>query len=105
MSAISSATFLSHGSLEAHLLLACARTTLDPKAVEKIRVLLLHQLDWDYVLQTAHEHSIMPLVCRSLSTFPAAVPKEILRRLHGDFFAHARRNLFFTRELLKLLAL
>src|SRR6266850_3748954 len=47
----------------------------------------------------------MPLVCRSLNTFSEAVPKEILHRLHSDFFAHARRNLFFTGELLKLLAL
>jgi hypothetical protein len=47
----------------------------------------------------------MPLVCRSLDTFPEAVPEEILHRLHSDFFAHARRNLFFTGELLKLLAL
>ncbi len=47
----------------------------------------------------------MPLVCRSLNTFPESVPKEILDRLQSDFSAHARRNLFFTRELLKLLAL
>ncbi len=104
-SATSPATFLSNGSLEAHLLLACARTTLDPKVVEKIRGLLKHQLDWDYVLRKAREHRIMPLVCRSLDAFPEAVPKEILHRLQSDFFAHARRNLFFTGELLKLLAL
>ena len=47
----------------------------------------------------------MPLVCRSLNTFRNAVPKEILRKLDRDFSAHARRNLFFTGELLKLLAL
>ncbi|MGH9971336.1 MAG: nucleotidyltransferase domain-containing protein [Pyrinomonadaceae bacterium] len=104
MSGTSPHTFLTPGSPEAHLLLACARTTLDPEVVEKIRGLLKHQLNWDYVLQKAEEHFVMPLVCRSLDSFAEAVPKEILQRLHNDFFAHARRNLFYTGELLKLLA-
>jgi Uncharacterised nucleotidyltransferase len=105
MSATSPATFLSIGSHEAHLLLACSRTTLDSRATEKIRFLLKNELDWNYVLQKAGEHFVMPLVSRSLNTFPEAVPEAILQRLRSDFFAHARRNLFCTRELLKILTL
>jgi Uncharacterised nucleotidyltransferase len=97
--------FLSTASPEAHLMLACARTTLDPVAVEKIIALLQRQIDWDYMLRKAREHFITPLVCRSLTTCSEAVPPEILQRLDRDLSAHTRRNLFLTRELLKLLSL
>jgi hypothetical protein len=104
MSSKSLATPLSDKSLERDLLLACAHTTSDQESAKKIKALLQHQLDWDYVLQKAHEHAIMPLVCRNLSAFPDAVPTETLHQLQAEFADHARRNLFDTRELLKLLA-
>lgn len=77
---------------------------MDAEAAERIRLSLGQQLDWNYVLRKAEEHFITPLVYRSLnSTLPNAVPKEILHGLGSYFLAHARRNLFFTRELLNLL--
>jgi hypothetical protein len=103
MSLNSPVTPLSDKSLERDLLLACAHTTPDQAVRHRIRTLLQHKLDWDYVLGKAHEHAIMPLVCRSLSAFPDAVPNETLHQLQADFAEHARRNLFETRELLKLL--
>jgi len=47
----------------------------------------------------------MPLICRSLNNFRQAVPPEILKQINRDFSFHARRNLLFTKELLRVLAL
>ena len=48
----------------------------------------------------------MPLLYRTLnSTCSDAVPKEILQELREHFYANAGRNLFLTKELIKILEL
>lgn len=91
---------------EAELLLCCARTCMDSERAERIRTLLRADIDWAYLLQTALRHGVMPLLYWSLNnTCPEAVPRAILDQLRDDFHNNARRNLFLTGELLKLLKL
>ena len=95
-----------HTRLEASLLLCCARTCINDKTAEQIKALLKENINWDYLLRTAIWHGVMPLLYCSLNaTCPEAVPKAIMDRLRDYFHLLARRNLFLTRELLKLLNL
>jgi hypothetical protein len=91
---------------EAELLLCCARTCMDSERAERIRTLLRADIDWAYLLETAPQHGMVPLLYWSLNnTCPEAVPRAILDQLRDDFHNNARRNLFLTGELLKLLNL
>jgi hypothetical protein len=63
-------------------------------------------MDWPFLLRTAHQHGVMPLLYRSLSTAcPEAVPQTVLAQLRARFQTNARRNVLLTKELLKLLNL
>ena len=98
----------SHGSgrPEAQLLLACSRTYVDSATATRIKTLLEGELDWEYVLRTAHEHGVTSLLSQSLSSVdPKAAPEEILCRLRSFASDIARYNLFRTRELIKLLGI
>ena len=89
---------------EIQLLLLCARTTQSPDNAERIKALLREDIDWAYLLRSADGHRVTSLVYRSLTaTDPEVVPKDIMDRLHSHVQANRLRNLFLTRELLKLL--
>jgi hypothetical protein len=52
----------------------------------------------------ARAHGVTPLLYRTVSaTCPGAIPEAILDELRNHFYANAGRNLFLTKELLKLL--
>lgn len=91
---------------EAQLLLACARTTLEPMFAERIRSLVRRDLDWMYVLEKTDEHFLTPLVYRNLSAVRSAdMPDEVLNELQDRANANARHNLYRTGELIKLVGL
>jgi hypothetical protein len=91
---------------EIELLLFCARTHIDPAISERIKELLQQDIDWISLIQTATHHGVMPLLYWSLkATCPEVIPQSILSQLRNHFLANALRNLFLTRELLKLLKL
>jgi Uncharacterised nucleotidyltransferase len=63
-------------------------------------------IDWTYLLRIARAHGVMPFLYRSLnSTCSDAVPKLTLEELRDHFYANAGRNLFVTKELLRILDL
>jgi hypothetical protein len=91
---------------EIELLLCCTQTHIDSEIAERIRTLLQQDIDWAYLIQTAAQHGIMPLLYQSLNTTcPEAVPKANLAQLRDYFHSNAFHNLFLTKELLKLLNL
>ena len=91
---------------EVELLLCCTRTCMDSQTAARIVFLLQKDIDWNYLLQTALWHGVIPLLYWSLNfTCPEAVPQVILSQLRECFHNLARRNLFLTGELLKLLSL
>jgi hypothetical protein len=88
---------------EIHLLLDCARTCLDAQGASRIKSLISEDIDWTYLSRIARGHRMMPLLYRTLnSTCSDAVPKEILQELREHFYANAGRNLFLTKELIKI---
>mgnify|MGYP003575257843 CR=1 FL=1 len=89
---------------ENELLLHCVRNY--PNLVESQRLNGLNgsEIDWDYLIQAALAHKVMPLVYHSLQRFWSKVsPPLVLHRLQELFQANARRNLFLSSELARLL--
>lgn len=101
-----SATSATSDRPEVELLLCCARTHIDTLTAERIKTLLQQDINWEYLLQTALQHRVMPLLYRSLNTTcPEAVPQATLEHLRNLFYTKAQHNLFLTSELLKILNL
>ncbi len=91
---------------EVSLLLACARSSLDPDTAGRIRALLGGAVDWDFVLRKAQQNYVAPLLCANLTaTCPELVPPEILSLFRARMLSHAANNLYVTRELVRLLGL
>jgi hypothetical protein len=79
---------------------------MDSERAERVKALLRGDIDWAYLTQTALRHGVMPLLYWSLNTScPETVPQATLAQLRDHFQANARRNVFLTKELLKLLNL
>lgn len=91
---------------EIELLLCCARTQPSSEISQQIQNLVQQSIDWDFLLQTAARHKVLPLLYQNLKTLcPETVPKSVLSELRNFFHTNAARNLFRTQELLKILKL
>jgi hypothetical protein len=91
---------------EIELLLCCARTQPSSEISQQIQNLVQQSINWDFLLQTAARHKVLPLLYQNLKTLcPEAVPKPVLSELRNFFHTNAARNLFLTQELLKILKL
>lgn len=91
---------------EKQLLVACARTRMEPAIADRIRELAAKSLDWEYVFNEAAENSVGPLLERNLRAVAAdAVPQPAMERLKVACRANTVRCLFLTAELHKLLEL
>jgi hypothetical protein len=91
---------------EARLLLACARTRVEPEQERRIKDLLREEMDWDYVLATASRHGTLPLVYSHLSEIgPEGIPESFLQELRRYSQSYMGYNLFLTGELLRILEL
>ena len=91
---------------EIELLLLCARISIEPEIAARILALVPEVQDWEYIVQAAIHHRIIPLLYENLNkTCPQSVPQDVLSRLQGYFRANAKRNLFLTGKLLKILSL
>jgi hypothetical protein len=63
-------------------------------------------IDWNYIVSEAQRHAVLPLVNQNLQAhFPEMVPKPVLRFLNESSRHCQQRNLAFTGELLRILAL
>jgi len=94
------------GSAETELLVSCARTRLDAEHAEGMTALLEHGIDQDRLIRMAGPHGLLPLLYWHLGAIgPGVVSRAMLSRLREHFEANARRNLFLTAELLKVLRL
>jgi hypothetical protein len=89
---------------ETQILLRCARTRMDAANAADLRELLAGAIDWPFLLDAAHHHSMTQLLYRHLDEgFAAMVPAEILDELRRRFQHTARFSLVMTGELLTIL--
>ncbi len=91
---------------EHELLLCVSRTCISTPDAERIHRLLKQEINWDYLVRTAIQQGVMPLLYWNLSnTCPEAVPTGVLSQLKTSFEGNAASNLCLTGELLNLLDL
>jgi len=88
---------------ENELLLLCARTQVSQEHLQKITRLTQEKLDWVYLLATAAQHGILPLLFRNLSTCYEVIPPRYLAQLRIFFMTNSVRNEFLAKELTALL--
>ena len=93
-------------SVEAELVLACARLDLAPDDRGRILQLLDAGVDWALAIAIADGNGVLPLVARHLLALPDGVlPKALLVELWGRHEFAARRKRAMARELLQILEL
>ena len=91
---------------EDELCLLLSRGQLSPDVREQARRLLASPLAWPLVLERARGYEILPLLYRNLQTlgFPG-VPDPVRTELADCFGVNAIRNVLYTKELARILAL
>jgi hypothetical protein len=91
---------------EISLLLSCSRPRIDSEHTDRIKDLFQNNIDWNYLLNLAERHGLIPLLFHHLNSIcPEAVPGPILSRLKNHFNATLGYNRFLMGELLNLLNL
>jgi hypothetical protein len=89
---------------EEEVLFCCARTVMDAQNSDRLQVLLQQDLDWNYLLEVAPLHGMIPLLYTHLKNL-SSVPENVLKQLQTHFEGNAKRNLFLAGELIKTLNL
>lgn len=88
------------------LLLCCARTTVAPQVVARLRELAAANVDWEYLFLLARRHAVVPLLYIQLERHASdLVPHEILRKLRQYYLENSARNTVLTAELCRLISL
>ena len=88
---------------EIELLLACARTTVDAEAHERIEFLLRGSIDWGAVVDAACAHGVVPLLHAALCRAQRSrLPRHVHDRLRIEARANVHHALFVASELVRL---
>src|SRR2546423_11947909 len=75
---------------EKELLLCCARACVGMDDSKRIKRLLRHNIDWEYLINTAREQAVLPLLYLCLHlTCPEEIPPTVLNDLRSEFHANA----------------
>jgi hypothetical protein len=87
---------------EFQMLLDCCSKISERERTERIQRLVSGGFDWDEMLRLAQHHRLVPRVYEQLSGFDA-VPLKFLEKLRVRYQANARRALWFTGELIRIM--
>jgi len=88
---------------EFDLLLACCSAEADRERSARVGRFLDRGPDWVEFARLAEHHSVGPIVYRSLSAFPQALPGLVLEQLRKDYERNAQKSLRLTHELIRIL--
>ncbi len=89
-----------------HLLIDCARASVEPDRAERIRELAAAGLNWDRLLTLARRNGLAPLLYWHLQKICAAsVPARSFASLRDYFHKNTAFSLLLTGELVRLLKL
>ena len=92
-------------SIENELLVCSVRPSVSTEISERIKSLLRQSLDWNYLIEVANEHRIIPVFYDRLQGYQDFVPAAPLAELKERYHRISNSNLGLTGKLLKLLAL
>jgi Uncharacterised nucleotidyltransferase len=88
---------------EQSLLLLIARRDLDAAKANEIRKLLRGSIDWNYLVETARQHGLIPLLYRHLSALQADVPPVEFERIKQETVENSQSVLYLIDQLRLLL--
>jgi hypothetical protein len=89
---------------EREMLLCCSRTHLNDVVLGRVRQLLGGNLDWDFLLRTAHSHGVIPLLHLSLGKSGVeTIPAAAFEQLQNLARTNERKSFLLATELLKLI--
>jgi Uncharacterised nucleotidyltransferase len=95
-----------NSTVSRELLLCCARTTVAPQVVARLREFAATEVDWEYLFLLARRHAVVPLLYVQLERHASdVVPQEILRKLKQHYLENSARNTVLTAELCRLISL
>jgi hypothetical protein len=89
-------------SSEFDLLLACCADPRGDEHGERIHNILLRPLDWERMLRLVDHHRVVPQVYSELSALSDLIPVEHLNALRLRYEDNARKTLWFTGELVRI---
>ena len=98
------ATRSSAASPEFDLLVACCSDSSVNAHPDRIRKLLSHPLDWEQMLRLVDHHRVVPQVYGALSALSSLLPAQPLDALHSRYQDNARKTLWFTTELIRIVS-
>src|SRR6266511_2383106 len=80
---------------EHELLIYSARVCMEAETADGMKALLRKDIDWDYLLQHALQHGMMPLLYWHLQEHcPGLVPEPTLSQFREHFLGNTGKNLF-----------
>jgi hypothetical protein len=88
---------------EFDLLVACCSDSNAGRA-DRIRHFLSGTLDWERLLALVDHHRVVPQAYGALSAFAHLIPVQPLDALRSRYRDNARKTLWFTGELIRILA-
>jgi hypothetical protein len=89
------------------VLLLCTTANISPEGRERLHQILAEGvIDWEYLLNLAEFHNIVPLVAYNLATnsFHSQVPQPYLDRLNQAYNSTLYRNVLLSHELANVLS-
>ena len=91
---------------ELDILLGATSAFVDSSAQERIRQLLDGSIDWDFLLESAQRHRIVPLLNRALrAAGENRIPAPVQAKLHAASFENVWRSLMLISETAESLEL
>ncbi len=86
--------------LEHQILLSIARRVLDAHERNSLQVLLESPIDWDYLITTAHQHALLPLLHKHANS--DRIPGHVRSTLKRESVMNAQTVLFLTGKALEV---
>ncbi|HXM61351.1 MAG TPA: nucleotidyltransferase family protein [Terriglobales bacterium] len=87
---------------EFDLLLACCADSSSDEHTKRIGALLSCRLNWKRLLALVDHHRVVPQVYGELSAYSHLVPTQHLDALRSRYQNNARKTLWFTAELIRI---
>ncbi|MBD2488701.1 nucleotidyltransferase family protein [Aulosira sp. FACHB-615] len=93
-----------HLTHELELLICCSRTHIKEKDLIKVQTLLQKPINWEYLLELAAYHKVLPLIFISLNKIDSqAIPHNIFSTLQKYHYLNTQHSLFMASKLVNIL--
>ncbi|MBD2594932.1 nucleotidyltransferase family protein [Nostoc spongiaeforme FACHB-130] len=89
---------------ELELLICCSVTHINEKNLIRIESLLQKPINWEYILEIAAYHKVLPLLFINLSKFNSqAIPHKIFSTLQKYYYLNTQHSLLMASKLVNIL--